>query len=48
VSERSTAPRATTGPSRQRYADLAGITGTGGLCVDTDGAHRLWLDDDLP
>lgn len=27
---------------------LAGITGTGGLRVDADGTHRLWLDIDLP
>jgi hypothetical protein len=23
---------------------LAGITGTGGLAVDPDGTHRIWLD----
>jgi hypothetical protein len=25
-------------------ADLAGITGTGGLTVDADGTHRVWFD----
>jgi len=24
--------------------ELAGITGTGGLAVDEDGTHRIWLD----
>ncbi|HKS98828.1 MAG TPA: DUF3224 domain-containing protein [Rugosimonospora sp.] len=24
--------------------ELAGITGTGGLAVDADGTHRIWLD----
>jgi hypothetical protein len=28
--------------------DLAGITGTGGLAVDADGTHRIWLDYELP
>lgn len=28
--------------------DLAGITGSGGLTVDPDGAHRVWFDYDLP
>jgi len=27
--------------------DLAGITGTGGLSIDADGTHRIWLDYDL-
>jgi hypothetical protein len=27
---------------------LAGITGGGGLSVDADGTHRLWLDYELP
>ncbi len=26
---------------------LAGITGTGGLRIDDDGTHRVWLDYDL-
>ncbi|PYC67642.1 DUF3224 domain-containing protein [Streptomyces tateyamensis] len=25
-------------------AALAGITGTGGIAVDEDGTHRIWLD----
>src|SRR5687767_6227017 len=28
--------------------ELAGITGTGGLSVDTEGGHHIWLDYDLP
>ncbi|MFE2507504.1 DUF3224 domain-containing protein [Streptomyces naganishii] len=28
-------------------AGLAGITGTGGLSVDPDGTHRIWLDYEL-
>lgn len=28
--------------------ELAGITGTGGLAVDADGTHRVWLDYALP
>jgi hypothetical protein len=28
--------------------DLAGITGTGGMAVDADGTHRVWLDYALP
>lgn len=27
--------------------DLAGITGTGGIAVDPDGTHRIWLDYEL-
>ena len=27
--------------------ELAGITGTGGLTIDADGTHRIWLDYDL-
>lgn len=27
---------------------LAGITGGGGLAVDADDTHRIWLDYDLP
>ncbi|MFF4028858.1 DUF3224 domain-containing protein [Streptomyces sviceus] len=27
--------------------DLAGISGTGGLTVDADGTHRIWLDYEL-
>jgi hypothetical protein len=27
--------------------DLAGVTGTGGLAVDPDGTHRLWLEYEL-
>jgi hypothetical protein len=23
---------------------LAGISGTGGLTIDADGTHRIWLD----
>lgn len=26
---------------------LAGISGTGGLVIDADGTHRLWLDYEL-
>jgi uncharacterized protein DUF3224 len=26
---------------------LAGITGTGGLAIDADGTHRIWLDYEL-
>lgn len=26
---------------------LAGITGTGGLSIDTDGTHRVWFDYEL-
>ncbi len=26
---------------------LTGITGTGGLAVDADGTHRIWLDYEL-
>ncbi|WP_063046724.1 DUF3224 domain-containing protein [Nocardia pseudovaccinii] len=26
---------------------LAGITGTGGLTVDTDGVHQIWFDYEL-
>ncbi|WP_329303736.1 DUF3224 domain-containing protein [Streptomyces sp. NBC_00659] len=26
---------------------LAGITGTGGVAVDTDGTHRIWFDYEL-
>jgi Protein of unknown function (DUF3224) len=25
-------------------AQLAGIAGTGGLAIDADGTHRIWLD----
>ncbi|GAA2325898.1 DUF3224 domain-containing protein [Dactylosporangium salmoneum] len=28
--------------------ELAGITGTGGLTVDADGTHRIWLEYELP
>lgn len=28
--------------------ELAGITGGGGLAVDTDGTHRIWFDYELP
>jgi Protein of unknown function (DUF3224) len=28
--------------------DLAGVTGSGGLQVEEDGTHRLWLDLALP
>ncbi|MEU5595089.1 DUF3224 domain-containing protein [Streptomyces sp. NPDC020298] len=24
--------------------ELAGISGTGGIAIDTDGTHRIWLD----
>jgi hypothetical protein len=24
--------------------ELAGITGAGGLAVEADGTHRIWLD----
>ncbi|MER6980385.1 DUF3224 domain-containing protein [Streptomyces carpinensis] len=27
--------------------ELAGITGSGGIAVDTDGTHRIWFDYDL-
>ncbi|GAA1416468.1 hypothetical protein GCM10009601_08490 [Streptomyces thermospinosisporus] len=27
--------------------ELAGITGTGGIAVDADGTHRIWLDYEL-
>ncbi len=27
--------------------DLAGIAGTGGLAIDPDGTHRLWLEYEL-
>jgi hypothetical protein len=27
--------------------ELAGITGTGGIAIDPDGTHRIWLDYDL-
>jgi len=27
---------------------LTGITGTGGLGVDADGTHRIWLDFEVP
>lgn len=27
--------------------ELAGITGTGGLTVDTDGVHHIWFDYEL-
>jgi hypothetical protein len=27
---------------------LAGITGTGGLDIDADGTHHIWLDYELP
>ncbi len=27
---------------------LAGIRGTGGIAVDPDGTHRIWLDYELP
>ncbi|MEU0407766.1 DUF3224 domain-containing protein [Streptomyces griseorubiginosus] len=27
--------------------ELAGISGTGGLAVDADGTHRIWLDYEL-
>lgn len=27
--------------------DLAGISGTGGLAVDADGTHRIWLEYEL-
>lgn len=27
--------------------DLAGITGAGGMVVDTDGTHRIWFDYEL-
>ena len=26
---------------------LAGISGTGGLAIDPDGTHRIWLDYEL-
>ncbi len=26
---------------------LAGISGTGGLVIDADGTHRIWLDYEL-
>jgi hypothetical protein len=26
---------------------LTGITGTGGIAIDTDGTHRIWLDYEL-
>ena len=26
---------------------LAGITGTGGMAIDTDGTHRIWFDYEL-
>lgn len=29
-------------------AELAGITGSGGVTVDADGTHRVWSDYDLP
>ncbi|OKJ16114.1 DUF3224 domain-containing protein [Kitasatospora sp. CB01950] len=29
-------------------ADLAGITGTGGIVIDEDGTHRIHLDYQLP
>ncbi|MEV4556821.1 DUF3224 domain-containing protein [Kitasatospora sp. NPDC049285] len=28
-------------------AALAGITGTGGIVIDEDGTHRIWLDYEL-
>ncbi|MFF4558862.1 DUF3224 domain-containing protein [Streptomyces sp. NPDC001422] len=27
--------------------ELAGIRGTGGMAVDTDGTHRIWFDHEL-
>ena len=27
---------------------LTGITGSGGITVDADGAHKIWFDYDLP
>ncbi|MFF4762217.1 DUF3224 domain-containing protein [Streptomyces sp. NPDC001292] len=27
--------------------ELAGITGSGGLAIDTDGTHRIWFDYEL-
>ena len=27
---------------------LAGLTGAGGLVIDPDGTHRIWLDYELP
>ena len=27
--------------------ELAGITGTGGIAVEADGTHRIWLDYEL-
>jgi hypothetical protein len=27
--------------------DLAGITGTGGIAIDADGTHRIWLEYEL-
>jgi len=27
--------------------ELAGITGTGGIAIDSDGTHRIWFDHDL-
>ncbi|MFH8974033.1 DUF3224 domain-containing protein [Streptomyces sp. NPDC017890] len=27
--------------------ELAGITGTGGIAIDSDGTHRIWFDYDL-
>jgi hypothetical protein len=29
-------------------AELAGITGTGGVTVDGDGTHRVWFDYEVP
>ncbi|WP_433074765.1 DUF3224 domain-containing protein [Dactylosporangium sp. CA-139114] len=29
-------------------ADLAGISGGGGMTVDGDGTHRVWLEYELP
>jgi hypothetical protein len=28
--------------------ELTGITGTGGLAIEEDGTHRIWLDYTLP
>ena len=27
--------------------ELAGISGTGGMAIDADGTHRIWLDYEL-
>jgi hypothetical protein len=33
-------------PAR-RTGQLAAISGTGGLAIDPDGTHRIWLDYEL-